>query len=80
MWARLTPYGAGHGFSTTVTGRNPGPHSVCACGIATGPLGANTTLGCTTGSVPYPPPILSSFVPVAPARLLDTRSNGPQVG
>ncbi|WP_199423570.1 N-acetylmuramoyl-L-alanine amidase [Actinotalea solisilvae] len=50
-------YGKGdkHGFTFTTNAR-PGPHSVCAHGINTGP-GDNTLLGCRTIVVPDAAPI-----------------------
>lgn len=43
-------YGAAHGYSQKVPA-TPGPHSVCAYGINTGP-GGPALLGCTTVTVP----------------------------
>jgi hypothetical protein len=48
--AAYPAYGAGHGFSTTMTAA-PGPHRVCAIGINTA-SGGNSSLGCATVTVP----------------------------
>ena len=49
--AAFPPLGAAHGFDTFVGGLAPGPHTVCAYGINTGP-GTNALISCRSFTVP----------------------------
>lgn len=46
VFSRWPFYGLNRGFTATIGGVAPGPHTVCAYAINTGPGSGNTTLGC----------------------------------